>query len=64
MYFEQTITVNQSVEKSFNAIEDLDNWANWFNEIKQDSCCEILVSEATDTSKAKITWQAKHGTGT
>ncbi|MCD6366970.1 MAG: GyrI-like domain-containing protein [Bacteroidales bacterium] len=42
---------------------DLNNWANWFKEIKQDSCCKISVTEATDTSKAKITWQAKHGGG-
>ena len=62
-HFEQTITVNQSVENSFNAVANLNNWAKWFNEIKQDSCCKISVLEATDTSKAKITWHAKHGDG-
>ena len=63
-HIEQTITVNQSLENSFNAVADLNNWANWFKEIKQDSCCKISVLEATDSSKAKITWQAKHGNGT
>ncbi len=62
-HFEKTILVNQSVEKSYGAVEDLNNWGRWFREIKQDSCCKIVVSEATDSSKAKITWEAKHGNG-
>jgi hypothetical protein len=62
-HFEQTITINQSIDKTFNAVMNLNNWANWFKEIRQDTCCKITIFEPTDSSKAKITWQAKHGNG-
>jgi len=62
-HFEKSVVVNQSLEKSFNAVSDLNNWHNWFEAIKQDSCCKIDVVKATDSTKARINWKAKHGNG-
>ncbi len=54
-HLKQTITINQSVENSFNAVADLNNWGNWFKDIDQDSDFKITVIETGDVPKAKIT---------
>jgi len=61
-HFEKSIVVNQSLEKSFNTVAELNNWHNWFEAIEQNSCCKMNVVKATDTTKARINyWTAKHG---
>ncbi len=62
-HIEKSIVVNQSLENSFNAVADINNWHHWIKAIKQDSCCKIDVVKATDTTKARINWTAKHGYG-